>query len=90
MASGSASSPSVQSSLAGANRKSKDIGWDFAVCPDPTNTDKVKCTLCGKNMSGGVTRMKQHIAQITGQVTSCPKATKDDQLRCRDAINGVK
>ena len=53
MASGSASSPSVQSSLAGANRKSKDIGWDFAVCPDPTNTDKVKCTLCGKNMSGG-------------------------------------
>ena len=34
--------------------------------------------------------MKQHITQIPGQVTSCPKATKDDQLRCRDAINGVK
>ncbi|GJQ92119.1 ribonuclease H-like domain-containing protein [Tanacetum coccineum] len=46
---------------------------------------------CVKNWSvGGVTRLKQHIAQITGQTTSCPKATKEDQLKCRNAINEGK
>nr|GFA07237.1 hypothetical protein [Tanacetum cinerariifolium] len=47
---------------------------------------------CLKNWSsgGGVTRLKQHIAQITGQTTSCPKATKEDQLKCRNAIHEEK
>ncbi|GKC53422.1 hypothetical protein Tco_1076167 [Tanacetum coccineum] len=45
---------------------------------------------CVKNWSVGVTRLKQHIAQITGQTTSCPKATKEDQLKCRNAINEGK
>ena len=35
-------------------------------------------------------RLKQHIAQIMGQTTSCPMATKEDQLKCRNAINEGK
>nr|GEZ17048.1 tRNA dimethylallyltransferase 2 isoform X1 [Tanacetum cinerariifolium] len=65
MASGSAAStsvPYVESTFAGAKRKSKDIGWE----------------------------LKQHIAQITGQTTSCSEATKEDQLKCRNAINEGK
>nr|GEX40774.1 hypothetical protein [Tanacetum cinerariifolium] len=38
MASGSASSPSVQSTFASAKRKSKNIGWDYGVCPDSNNS----------------------------------------------------
>ncbi|GJX40910.1 hypothetical protein Tco_0255900 [Tanacetum coccineum] len=38
----------------------------------------------------GLTRLKQNIAQITGQTTSCPKASKEDQLKCRNAINKGK
>ncbi|GJZ17489.1 hypothetical protein Tco_0553612 [Tanacetum coccineum] len=97
MASGSAASasvpssvPSVQSTFAGAKRKSKDIGWEYGVIPDISNPDRIKCTLCGKLVSEGVTRLKQHIAQITGQTTSCSKATKEDQLKCRNAINEGK
>ncbi|GJY04072.1 putative transcription factor/ chromatin remodeling BED-type(Zn) family protein [Tanacetum coccineum] len=97
MASGSAASasvpssvPSVESTFAGAKRKSKDIGWEYGVIPDTSNPDRIKCTLCGKLVSGGVTRLKQHIAQITGQTTSCVKATKEDQLKCRNAINEGK
>ncbi|GJW89834.1 pescadillo-like protein, partial [Tanacetum coccineum] len=82
--------PSVESTFVGAKRKSKDIGWEYGVIPDTSNPDRIKCTLCGKLVSGGVTRLKQHIAQITGQTTSCSKATKEDQLKCRNAINEGK
>ncbi|CAI9286676.1 unnamed protein product [Lactuca saligna] len=34
--------------------------------------------------------MKQHIAHVKGNVAPCQKSTKDDQLRCRDAINEGK
>lgn len=37
-------------------------------------------------MCGGINRLKQHIAQIKGNVSSCPKATKNDQIKCRDAL----
>lgn len=36
---------------------------------------------------GGGTRLKQHISQIIGQTTSCPKDTKEDQLKYRNAID---
>ncbi|GJV26183.1 putative reverse transcriptase domain-containing protein [Tanacetum coccineum] len=90
MASGSASIPSVESTFTGTKRKSKDVGWEYGVMPDKSVPDRIKCTLCEKLVSGGVTRLKQHIAQITGQTTSCPKATKEDQLKCRNAINEGK
>lgn len=58
-------------------RNSDDMGWEFAVLIDPDDLQRVKCKLCGKEMSGGVTRMKEHIAQIKGGVTSCTQATPD-------------
>ncbi|GJY20760.1 tRNA dimethylallyltransferase 2 isoform X1 [Tanacetum coccineum] len=92
MASGSASVPSVQSTLVDAKRKSNDIGWEYCVIPDPSNPDKIKCTLCHKLVSEGgrVTRLKQHVGQITRQTTLCPKASKEDQLKCQNAINEGK
>ncbi|GKB29831.1 putative transcription factor/ chromatin remodeling BED-type(Zn) family protein [Tanacetum coccineum] len=59
MASGSAalasvpsSVPSVESTFAGSKRKSKDIGWEYGVIPNTSNPDRIKCTLCGKLISG--------------------------------------
>nr|XP_043624823.1 uncharacterized protein LOC122596332 isoform X2 [Erigeron canadensis] len=88
MSSGSANSPSGQPMpmVAGVKRRSNDIGWDYGVCPDPNNWGKIKCNLCSKVVSGGITRLKQHIGNVTGQVSSCPNSTKEDQVRCRDAI----
>ena len=61
--------------------------WSLA---DPNKLDRIKCLLCEKVMSGGVKRLKHHIAHIMGNVAPCPKATKDDQIKCRNAINEVK
>lgn len=51
-------------------RNSNDMTWEFAMLCDPNDLQRVKCKLCGKQMSGGVNRMKQHIVQIRGSVTS--------------------
>ncbi|TXG48575.1 hypothetical protein EZV62_024450 [Acer yangbiense] len=40
--------------------------------------------------SGGVYRLKQHIARIAGNVSKCPKSTKEDQVRCKQAIEDAK
>ncbi|KAF5791586.1 putative transcription factor/ chromatin remodeling BED-type(Zn) family [Helianthus annuus] len=68
-------------------RKSNDIGWEYGSLVDPNKLDRTQCDLCKKTMSGGIYRLKQHIAGIPGSVTVCPKATKDDQLRVRNALN---
>ncbi|XP_040255209.2 uncharacterized protein [Aegilops tauschii subsp. strangulata] len=71
-------------------RNSDDMAWEFAMLIDPDDLQRVKCKLCGKVMSGGVTRMKQHIAQIKGSMTSCMQATLEQQARCKDAYEAPK
>ncbi|XP_010476554.2 PREDICTED: uncharacterized protein LOC104755784 [Camelina sativa] len=71
-------------------RKSKDVGWEFGVLVNPTNLDKVKCKLCGKEFSGGVHRLKQHVARIQGNVSGCPNSNIEDQEKCKLAMQEAK
>ncbi|KAL4574469.1 hypothetical protein LXL04_021301 [Taraxacum kok-saghyz] len=80
MASKASGTQSMESTATGAKRKSNDVGWEYCFFPDPTNLDKVQCILCAKSCSGGVYRIKQHIAHVTGNVSPCPKSTKTDQF----------
>ena len=47
-----------------------DIGWEH-VEPFGGNRRTPKCKYCGKVIHGGITRLKQHIAYISGQVEGC-------------------
>ena len=67
-------------------QNSDDIGWEYTIIVGPGNLDKVQCKLCKKNMSGGVHRVKKHIAHIKGSVTSCPRSTNEDKSRCNAAL----
>ncbi|GJX99298.1 hypothetical protein Tco_0356317, partial [Tanacetum coccineum] len=71
-------------------RKSADVGWEFGYLADPKHIDKVKCNICGKIVSGGVHRLKLHVAGIQGDVTACEKSTTEQKLKCRNALNEVK
>ena len=84
LASGAASNDSV------LKRKSDDIGWEFGHLIDPTNFDRVECKLCGKKFGGGVYRLKQHVAHISGNVSKCLRSTKEDQEKCKKAIEDAK
>nr|KAJ0220207.1 hypothetical protein LSAT_V11C200096930 [Lactuca sativa] len=91
MTSKNSTSPSVESTATATHKRNyDDIGWEYGFCPNKNKLDKVKCNLCGKVVSGGISRIKQHIAHVTGNVSSCPNSTKDDQLRIRNYLNEGK
>lgn len=71
-------------------RGSSDIGWEFGLLADPANLDKLKCKLCGKVVSGGIYRIKQHIVHIKGNVAPCPKSSDDDKAKCKFALEEAK
>ena len=49
-----------------------DIGWEHAELVGGSRRT-TKCKYCGKVIHGGITRLKQHIADISGQVEGCPR-----------------
>ncbi|XP_052195045.1 uncharacterized protein LOC127803066 [Diospyros lotus] len=85
---GSTGASSEASSI--LKRKSNDVGWEYGMLIDPKNMDKIKCKLCGKIMSGGVYRVKEHIGHISGNVSACPKSSPTDQAKCKNAIAEAK
>ncbi|CAL5184667.1 unnamed protein product [Lathyrus oleraceus] len=53
---------------------SEDIGWYFGT-PEPINRNNVRCKLCNVVTKDGITRLKQHIAHMKGQVAACGRVT---------------
>ena len=53
---------------------SDDIGWHFGE-PVARNKNNIRCKLCDKVIKGGITRLKQHIAHVKGQVAGCTRVT---------------
>ncbi|KAG5561855.1 hypothetical protein RHGRI_004783 [Rhododendron griersonianum] len=82
----SAASNATTDNSTALKRASNDMGWEYGILVDPTNLDKIQCKLCGKIMSSGISRLKKHIAQIKGSVSSCPNASKEDIAKCKAAI----
>ncbi|KAH7678542.1 Ribonuclease H-like protein [Dioscorea alata] len=64
-----------------------DPGWEHGVAQDEKKK-KVKCNYCGKIVSGGIYRLKQHIARISGEVTYCKKAPEDVYLKMKENLEG--
>nr|VDD20646.1 unnamed protein product [Brassica oleracea] len=57
-------------------RNSNDVGWDYGVLCDARFPDKVKCILCGKEFSGGIYRMKEHIGHCETRSYKHSKSAK--------------
>lgn len=64
-----------------------DPGWEHAV-PQDEKKKKVKCNYCGKIVSGGIYRLKQHLARVSGEVTYCNKAPEEVFLRMKENLEG--
>ncbi|XP_010474034.1 PREDICTED: uncharacterized protein LOC104753484 [Camelina sativa] len=90
MDSGLNEEPSGASGSTVLKRNSNDIAWEYEMLSDSKNLDKVKCKLCGKDFSGGAYRIKEHIAKIPGNVSAFQRSSKDDQEKCKTAIEEAK
>ncbi|CAN6548363.1 unnamed protein product [Malus baccata var. baccata] len=66
-----------------------DPGWDHGVAQDERKK-KVKCNYCGKIVSGGIYRLKQHLARVSGEVTYCDKAPDDVYLSMKTNMEGSR
>ncbi|KAG6433661.1 hypothetical protein SASPL_105276 [Salvia splendens] len=64
-----------------------DPGWDHGVAQDDKKK-KVRCNYCGKVVSGGIYRLKQHLARLSGEVTYCDKAPDEVRLKMRENLEG--
>ncbi|XP_021906615.1 uncharacterized protein LOC110821184 isoform X1 [Carica papaya] len=66
-----------------------DPGWEHGVAQDERKK-KVKCNYCGKIVSGGIFRLKQHLARISGEVTHCEKVPDEVCLNMRKNLEGCR
>lgn len=66
-----------------------DPGWEHGVAQDEKKK-KVRCNYCGKVVSGGIYRLKQHLARLTGEVTYCDKAPEEVCFRMRENLEGCR
>ncbi|XP_026457229.1 uncharacterized protein LOC113357953 [Papaver somniferum] len=73
--------------------QTRDPAWKCATWKDPAFPKKLSCTLYNKEMrGGGITRLKKHIIQVKGNVSSCMKATVEtiNEIRQNDSIKKLK
>ncbi|GMH29710.1 hypothetical protein Nepgr_031553 [Nepenthes gracilis] len=66
-----------------------DPGWEHGIAQDERKK-KVKCNYCGKVVSGGIYRLKQHLARISGEVTYCDRAPEEVYLKMRENLEGYR
>ncbi|KAL5706427.1 hypothetical protein ACHQM5_024595 [Ranunculus cassubicifolius] len=66
-----------------------DPGWEHGIAQDDRKR-KVKCNYCGKVVSGGIFRFKQHLARISGQVTHCNNAPEEVYLKMKENLEGCQ
>lgn len=66
-----------------------DPGWEHGI-PQDERKKKVKCNYCGKIVSGGIFRLKQHLARISGEVTHCDKVPEDVCFKMRKNLEGCR
>ena len=64
-----------------------DPGWEHGIAQDERKK-KVKCNYCGKIVSGGIFRLKQHLARLSGEVTHCEKVPEEVCLNMRKNLEG--
>ncbi|XP_019437546.1 PREDICTED: uncharacterized protein LOC109343613 isoform X1 [Lupinus angustifolius] len=66
-----------------------DPGWDHGIAQDERKK-KVRCNYCGKIVSGGIYRLKQHLARVSGEVTYCEKAPEEVYLKMKENLEGCR
>ncbi|MQL84467.1 hypothetical protein Taro_016978 [Colocasia esculenta] len=64
-----------------------DIGWKHGVLIDAASK-RVRCNHCGKEMNGGVYRLKQHIAGIGTNVLKCKHCPRELVNEMKDYMAG--
>ena len=70
--------------------KNLDPFWEYAEPVDPHNRQRLRCNMCGKEMTGGISRLKYHLAQLAEhEVDICKNSTPEIVHKAKLAIEGI-
>jgi hypothetical protein len=69
---------------------SNDPGWKYGYWANLVNRDQVTCTLCDTIVSGGIKRLKQHLAGGYGDTKICSKTTTAIRKEMRDYLESKR
>jgi hypothetical protein len=61
--------------------KPLDPFWAYGIPEDGTNRQRLSCKLCGVNMSGGICRLKYHLAKILEHDVEVCRKTNPEIMR---------
>ena len=66
--------------------KNLDPFWEYAEPVDPQNRQKLRCNMCGKEMTGGISRLKYHLAQLAKLAIEGIGKRKDEREALRQEL----
>ncbi|KAK8921054.1 hypothetical protein KSP39_PZI020245 [Platanthera zijinensis] len=64
----------------------RDPFWSHGEKVDAKDTNRVRCRYCSQVLSGGVSRLKAHLAGIRGNVKPCPKVPAEVKIQADVAL----
>ena len=66
--------------------RSNDPGWKYGYWTYPPGRDAVTCNLCKRKLTGGITRLKEHLAGAYGDALICLKTTTLIRIELEQAL----
>ena len=66
--------------------RSNDPGWKYGYWTYPPGRDAVTCNLCKRKLTGGITRLKEHLAGVYGDALICLKTTTLIRIELEQAL----
>ncbi|XP_062229978.1 uncharacterized protein LOC133927517 [Phragmites australis] len=70
--------------------RSNDPGWKYAFWPTIGNRDLLQCCLCDRTVTGGITRLKEHLVGGYGDILKCAKTRPAIAQEMQAALKGKK
>ncbi|CAN6449003.1 unnamed protein product [Victoria cruziana] len=70
--------------------RQKDLGWQYCTRISETDRTFVRCNFCQREIHGGISRFKQHIAKLKGECKGCTKVPAAVSREMREYIAGKK
>ena len=66
----------------------KDFVWKYVI--EVSGEQYLRCKFCNQRCTGGVNRLKYHLAGTHHGMKSCPKVSEDVRLECKEALTNFK
>ena len=66
----------------------KDFVWKYVI--EVSGEQYLRCKFCNQRCTGGVNRLKHHLAGTHHGMKPCPKVSEDVRLECKEALTNFK